>query len=258
MKHWICQIKPKVLSVLVCCGAVLLSGCASSPDVHYYHLNQEIDPSELSGYELNDADWSLTSESFSAFSASPHPWVLGRVTLPEYIDRDALVVRSGKAGLQVWAWQKWSENLGQGVERVLVSDLNRLQTQPQVYGWNTLPASADAFVWSLQLTQWDVQWQELFEPARAQGRSSVRLAASWTLKRPDALISSDSNQAARAGCAWHQARGSWEVPLDRLSAQPTQIDRAQAQVQAMRVSLRLLAQRMALDAHQWLDSCLDR
>lgn len=140
-------------------GALLLvAGCASPlPPVHWLRL--PVDPPEV--------------------AAAPRPagstiWqLMAPVLLPGHLDRDALLVPRGQAGLQPLGGARWAEPLRDAVPRLLRHDLGRLLGAP-VWAAPLPPGLRPVQQLRLEITALDVG---------ADGRS-VRLQARWSLADP--------------------------------------------------------------------------
>lgn len=175
---------------LTLCGA-LLAGCGSSPQVQLYQLRAE--PPGVPA-------------SAPAAAASGR-WVLAGVQLPDYLDRDALLLPTGRAGLQALPGQRWAEPLRDAVPRLLQQDLARLRGVDQV--WRApLPPGVTA------QRQLRVEIQQ-FEAADA-GLRQVLLAARWVLSDPS------GQQPARVGALRLQAPLA-EASSDALVAAHRQV-----------------------------------
>lgn len=99
-------------------------------------------------------------------------WVLSpQVGLPEWLDRDELLVAEGSAGLRPWPEARWAEPLREALPRLLAEDLWRLrQPYPVTLG---LPADRDSE--SLRLRVQVDEWL-----ARPDGAGlALRLRARW-------------------------------------------------------------------------------
>jgi len=97
----------------------MLSGCASSPPVHFYTLSAEAtagaaDPAEV-GTELRIA--------------------VGPISLPEVVDRPQLVVRSGPNNVTLIDEHRWAESLKGEIPRVIAENLSRLLVTGQVWAY---------------------------------------------------------------------------------------------------------------------------
>lgn len=93
------------------------------------------------------------------------------VRLPEYLDRDALLVPMGQSGLQALAGHRWAEPLRESVPRLLRQDLATLLGEARVWGV-PLPAGVPV---TQQLRV------ELLALEPAADRSAVTLRARWSL-----------------------------------------------------------------------------
>lgn len=98
-----------------------LSACGSSPPVALYRLPS----APLAGSTLATP---------TATSASTERWLVSRISLPDYLDRDALLWPDGQTSLRALPGQRWAEPLRDAVPRVLRADLARLRGADRV--WN--------------------------------------------------------------------------------------------------------------------------
>lgn len=148
----------------------VLAGCASSPPVQYYQLRgappavvQAIKPSATG------------------------PWQLARVQVPGYLDRDAILVAQGLAGLAPQIGHRWAEPLREAIPRVLLSDLAQMLGQDRVWGLQ-LPAGVTP----------KARWQvEILRFEADEARQHVILHARSTYL-PDAGMPSTLVQEFRA------------------------------------------------------------
>ncbi|AAU90523.1 putative lipoprotein [Methylococcus capsulatus str. Bath] len=101
-------------------GALLLTGCGTSPDTRFYVLSAVQEPARaLAGQEREIA------------------LGVGPVELPEYLDRPQIVTRRDPNELQLAEFDKWAESLKDGVTQVLAENLaTRLPSRKVVtYPW---------------------------------------------------------------------------------------------------------------------------
>ena len=97
----------------------MLSGCASSPPVHFYTLSAEAaagaaGPATV-GTELRIA--------------------VGPISLPEVVDRPQIVVRSGPNKVTLIDEHRWAESLKGEIPRVIAENLSRLLATGQVWAY---------------------------------------------------------------------------------------------------------------------------
>jgi uncharacterized lipoprotein YmbA len=101
-------------------------------------------------------------------------WQLASVHLPEYLDRDAIVVPVGQSGLQAHSTERWAEPLRNSVPRLLRTDLASLLGEDRVW---TAPLPAGVVVTR------QIRLEVLaFEPL--PDLSAVRLRARWSVLDP--------------------------------------------------------------------------
>ena len=109
-----------------------------------------------------------------ASAGTPVLQLLLPVALPEVLDRDALVVAQGVAGVQALPGHRWAEPLRDAVPRLLRQDLALLLGEARVW---IAPVPAGVVV----TRQLRVEVQVLQTVA---DRSAVALQARWTLSDP--------------------------------------------------------------------------
>lgn len=154
--------RPVLRCLLWLSAALLTVGCSSSPPVRLYQLRAE----------------PMVSASSPAPTGTGLRWAVGPVSLPDYLDRDAIVRPVARAGLSADGSQRWAEPLRDVVPRLLSADLARLRGTEQV--WRA-PAPAGAGVERVLR----VEFQRF--DAREDGRTVV-LQARWMLIDPSARV----------------------------------------------------------------------
>jgi uncharacterized protein len=164
---------------------LLLFGCAgSSPPVQLYQLRAEA-PVAAPSTSLNTA-------------ASKAVWQLALpVKVPDYLDRDAVLVPQGQAGLQALAGQRWAEPLRDSVPRILRADLGALLGEAQVW---TAPLPPNLAVNKL------LRVELLALEANAQ-RSAVVLRARWSITATDGAPQNAPPQVQTAALSVPSASG---------------------------------------------------
>ncbi len=148
-------------ATLVTLCTLLFAGCGSSPQIQLYQLRA-------------DPPASASAPSSAAPTAVSQRWAVGRVRLPDYLDRDAILRPNGQAGMSALKDQQWAEPLRDAVPRLLLQDLARLRGANEVW---RLPLPAGVSV--ARELQVEI---EQFE-ATSDG-SAVMLAARWILIDP--------------------------------------------------------------------------
>jgi uncharacterized protein len=116
-----------------------------------------------------------------AATASPPTavWQLATpVRVPDYLDRDAVLVPQGQAGLQTLPGQRWAEPLRESVPRLLRADLAALVGEARVW---SAPVPAGVVVNRL------LRVELLALEANAQ-RSAVVLRARWSISDPGGRV----------------------------------------------------------------------
>ena len=106
-------------------AAAALGGCGTSPPVQLYHLRSEppLPTPAAAGAEV----WQLMLP----------------VRLPDYLDREALLLPQGETGLLALSGHRWAESLRDAVPRVLRQDLGALLGEGRVWP-SPLPSGVTA------------------------------------------------------------------------------------------------------------------
>jgi len=152
--------RPARLRVPLCAlaTAALLAACGSSPPVNYYQLRAP-----------------LPASAAAADVAADAPILqIGAVPMPEYLERESMVVPQGQAGLQVLHNDRWAEPLRDAFPRVLGESL--VARVPGLDVWTTPPGSGLKPTWLLRLEVLR------FDPDRTM--SAVHLNVRATLSMP--------------------------------------------------------------------------
>lgn len=183
--------------LLVTSGA--LGGCGTSPPVQLYRL-PSAPPLPVAARPTPAADvWQL----------------LLPVRIPDYLDREALLLPQGDTGLLPLSSQRWAESLRDAVPRVLRADLAALRGEDRVW-ISPLPAGV-AVTRRLRV--------ELLAFETGADRHSVHLQARWS------LADTRGREAPRSGHA--------DLSVGAVSA------RIEDLVAAHRLALWRLAERIA-------------
>ena len=107
-------------------------------------------------------------------AAAPTVQLLWPVAVPELLERDAILVAQGQAGVQALPGHRWAEPLRDAVPRLLRQDLALLLGDSRVW---VAPLPAGVVVQRLLRV-------ELLALQADASRSSVQLQARWTLSDP--------------------------------------------------------------------------
>ena len=166
-------------------------------------------------YQLRSAAPQSVAPAPGASIAVAESWQLAPLRLPEYLDRDAIVVPTGQSGLQPLQNHRWAEPLRDAVPRVLRQDLGALRGEGSIWA---APLPAGAVVARL------LRVEVLAFEATAD-RAAVRLDAQWSL-------------VDAAGAAPPQI-GSARIEVPSVGSEPD------ALVAAHRLALWRLAERIA-------------
>ncbi len=164
--HAACHSRRRSLGLL---GASLLAACGSSPPVRLYHL-PSAPPQPVPERPARTAqNWQL---------ALP-------VRIPDYLDRQALLLPQGETGLLALSDHRWAESLRDAVPRVLREDLAALRGEGRVWT-SPLPAGVQIAA-RLRV--------EILALEAGADRRSVRLQARWTLADPHGRDAPQSGSA---------------------------------------------------------------
>lgn len=201
-------------------GAWLLGACASSsiaPQLYQLRATPPVPDTEL--------------------AATPAPQVSGPllqlllpVTLPEALERDAIVVEQGQAGLLALPGHRWAEPLRDAVPRLLRQDLAALLGPGRV-GVAPLPAGVQV--------QQQLRVDVLALQANA-ARSQVQLQVRWVLSAPAAGAAGPASAPSAAPVPPMTRMQTFSAPVNG-----TDVD---AIVAAHRLVLWRLAQSLAASA----------
>jgi uncharacterized lipoprotein YmbA len=138
--------------------AATLAGCAtSSPPAQLYHLRSAA-PVANAAPAPSTLNWQL----------------LQPVRVPEYLDRDALLLPQGQSGLLALPGHRWAEPLRDSVPRVLRQDLAALLGEARIW---TAPVPPGVTI-ARQVRV------ELLALEASADRSSVSLRARWSVIDP--------------------------------------------------------------------------
>jgi uncharacterized lipoprotein YmbA len=148
----------------------------------------------------------------------PSGWIwqiVGTPRMPEYLDRDALLMPHGDAGLRPLPGHRWAEPLREAVPRMLRQDLSALLGANRV--WTSPVPPGIVVTRQLRL--------ELQSLEATPDRRAVRLRARWTLVDPSGATPPLADQA--------------DISVPSTSTEPDEL------VSAHRLALWRLAERIA-------------
>jgi uncharacterized protein len=181
-------------SALALLGSAALVACGTSPPVQLYHLRSEppvAAPQPAAGADI----WQL----------------LLPVRVPEYLDREAILLPQGQTGLLALSGHRWAESLRDAVPRVLRQDLAALLGEGRVWA-APLPAGV-AVTRQLRV--------EIIALEADAERNGVRLQARWTVSDPQGRAAARSGgvtlRVASAGSAIDSLVAAHRMALWRLA-----------------------------------------
>ena len=141
------------------------------------------------------------------------------VTLPEVLERDALVVAQGQAGVQALPGHRWAEPLRDAVPRLLRQDLALLLGDARVWA-AALPAGV---IVTRQLRVEVLVLQTVAE------RNAVALQARWTMSDPSGrtppVVQTTQLNVPTAGTTPEAWVAAHRLALWRLAEQVAQLSR---------------------------------
>lgn len=145
------RLLPGLLALLA------LAGCGHSPPVQLYRLRSE------------------PPQPFAPPPPSAERWqLLQPVRLPDYLDREALLLPQGRSGVLALSGHRWAESLRDAVPRLLRQDLALLLGEGQVAVSPLPPGWAPTRLLRVELLALEAD----------ADRQAVRLQARWTLGDP--------------------------------------------------------------------------
>ncbi len=181
----------------------LLAGCAAGPADRLLHLRATVP------VNTTEAGTGMPANA----AASAETWLVQHpIRLPDYLDRDALLLREGQAGLRRVPGFRWAEPLRDSVPRLLRADLATLLGEDRV--WTVpLPAGVqptrqlrlEVLAFEADAGQQQVLLQARWSLARADG-SAAPLAQAVTLQVPVQGVGADALAAAHRQAVWQLAR----------------------------------------------------
>jgi uncharacterized lipoprotein YmbA len=158
-------------NLLFVAAALFLTACGSTPQSNHYMLS--------------------TIGEGTAGNTGPAIGI-GPITVPEYLNRNAMVLNEDSNRLKIAKYDRWAEPMGNGIQRVVAVNLAELLDTQQV----------DIFPWARSATvQYSVEINVVEFSAHG---TSTRLIAKWVLQDVKAgkvlaqKISRLSSQAASA------------------------------------------------------------
>jgi uncharacterized lipoprotein YmbA len=145
-----------ILTAILIAISTAITGCASSPPLHYYTLTE--------------------TPAATRLSTAPDaiPIRLDRVTIPTELDRSQLVRRVDATRLQIMDAERWAAPLDDTIRRVLSADLV-LRLPPNMVANPYEPSIGE------KRQSLSVDIEELY----GDETCAVTLRAAWVLKQPD-------------------------------------------------------------------------
>lgn len=156
-------------------GSGMLGACTQSPPVRLYRLR------------------SAAPVAASAPPASAEVWqLLLPVRVPDYLDREAILLPEGTSGVLALSGHRWAESLRDAVPRLLRQDLTLLRGEGRIWTGPVPAGLTLARQLRVEILAFEVD----------AGRSGVQLQARWTMVDPLGA------QAPRSGLLNLQARSA--------------------------------------------------
>ncbi len=138
-------------------GLLALAGCGQSPPVQLYRLRSE-PPLPFTPPPPSSERWQL----------------LQPVRLPDYLDREAILLPQGHSGVLALSSHRWAESLRDAVPRLLRQDLALLLGESQVANSPLPPGWTPTRLLRVELLALEAEGDH----------HGVRLQARWTISDP--------------------------------------------------------------------------
>lgn len=136
------------ISLLVA-AVTLLAACGSTPQSNHYMLST-----------IGEGTSGNTGPSLG----------VGPISVPQYLDRNAMVINEDDNKLKIAAFDRWAEPLGDGIQRVLSLNLAELLNTQQVQTFPWPRSSKPRFGIEINVVEFSAKGQ------------STRLIAKWMLR----------------------------------------------------------------------------
>ncbi len=175
--------------------AAALMACATSAPPQLLHLRTSLPIAAGSGGP-------------SATASATNWQLVTPVRLPDYLDRDALLVPQGQAGLQTIPGYRWAEPLRESVPRVLRQDLASLLGEDRVWTSPVPDSVAIDQQLRIELLAFESNAQRTAVVLQARwivskkGSASVGRSHSATVTVPSSGADADSLVAAHRQALW--------------------------------------------------------
>jgi uncharacterized protein len=163
--------------VLSCILAVLWTGCASTPQSHFYTLSPALKPAAVA-----EASYSIS---------------VGPVTIPAAVDRPQIVVRVGPNQVDIDEFNRWASPLQSDIARVVAENLSSMLGTPYVTVFPQTPAAGASYRVVISVLRFD-----------SVPGGSATLDAVWTARR----AKEDQSRTGRTTVSV-PTQGSGYVPL---------------------------------------------
>lgn len=129
-----------VALLIIVSSGILLSGCmGTSPPARFYTLSA-IETVDTAGTDSRLLDVGIG---------------VGPLSLPDYLDRQQMVVRSGRNEIQISEYHVWAGSLQDEILRVLSANLARLLSSDRVYAFPWNRSHMVAYTVPLKISQFD-------------------------------------------------------------------------------------------------------
>lgn len=179
-----------VATMFLCCCALIVSGCASSPTSRFYTLA------------------ATSSRTANAVGMNPPSVAVVWVTVPELVDRPQLVVNVDESRVEILETHRWAEPLKSAISRTIAEDISRILVSDRVSSYpQTAAVSADFKVYV------DLQRFEL-------AGDHVLLDAFWTIRSPDEKVTGSGRsrqQVPITSGGYEAAAAAFSRGLDAVS-----------------------------------------
>jgi uncharacterized lipoprotein YmbA len=183
------EIVRRLLGLAVCLG---LASCAISDPTQYFTLAQAPAPTAERTATASTAESGVGQTTNVSVGVGP-------ISIPTYLDRRQIVIRTGTDQLELSAFHRWAEPLEDGMARILAEEIAaRVPTERVVtFPWRGVAARA-------------IQYQVVVTVVRFDGLQGgdVTLDTRWRILDPDG-----KEQAFRRSTVIETVKGQGHEPI---------------------------------------------
>lgn len=183
------MMKRSISLVILCAFTAWLTGCASTPQTHFYTLSPVPSPAE---------------EPTAGYSVS-----VGPVSIPAVVDRPQIVVRTGPNQVSIDEFNRWASPLKSDIARVVAGNLASLLGKPYVTVFPQTTAAGASYRVAIDVLHFE----------SAPGETAI-LDALWTVharKEDQSQVGRTSVRESVQGSGYVALVAAHSRALERLS-----------------------------------------